>query len=88
MSNQILIEAKKRLFCAAFARHGSIVTAERETNIAKDNHYRWLRTDPQYRLDFARARKRAASAILNRIKELAPISASVVTAGPVDQVNV
>ena len=78
MRNPLVIDAKKKLFLAAFSRHGSLVQAERETGINRQRHYHWHRVDAQYRIDFARARKRAASAILNRIKELPATPAAAI----------
>jgi hypothetical protein len=70
------MEAKREVFLAAYAKYGSIILAAKTAGVGRDRHYSWLR-DPNYKIAFARAHKRAAAAILSRLEEMAasPIEA-------------
>ena len=67
------IPGRKRGFLEAYARCGVITEAAEIANIAREQHYSWLRDDPQYKADFEHAQQRAAdsleSELFRRVRE-------------------
>jgi hypothetical protein len=59
-------KSTQRRFLAAFqASGGSITQASRWARCARENHYAWLRDDPEYPRLFAEAEKRATQALID-----------------------
>jgi hypothetical protein len=53
-------QPKKRAFLAAYARLGTVRSAALAAHVARDTHYEWLRTDPEYAAAFEQAKDDAA----------------------------